>query len=79
MEKFFYFTLLLGTENLCAMAAGLWVSSMSSTVEVANAIAPALNIVFTLFNGFLINVVSFILKCPRDACLGRSAYMHGPA
>lgn len=56
VEKFFYFTLLLGTENLCAMAAGLWVSSMSSTVEVANAIAPALNIVFTLFNGFLINV-----------------------
>ena len=56
LTKFLNFTFLLLVENLCAMSAGLWISSLSPTVEVANAIAPALNIIFTLFNGFFITM-----------------------
>ena len=54
--RFFMFLWIIILESFTAMMMGIFVSAMSSSVEIATAFAPPLNIVFFLFAGVFINL-----------------------
>lgn len=50
------FLLIIIIESVVAMFMGIFVSGLSSSIEIATAIAPPLNIVFFMFAGVFINL-----------------------
>ena len=55
-QRFFMFLFIIILESFTAMMMGIFVSALSSSVEIATAFAPPLNIVFFLFAGVFINL-----------------------
>jgi ABC-type multidrug transport system permease subunit len=56
--KFLIFLLQITIESITAMSMGIFISSISSSIEIATTIAPILNILFFLFAGLFININS---------------------
>jgi len=56
IDRFFMFLVIIIIESIVAMFMGIFVSGLSSSVEIATAIAPPLNIVFFMFAGVFINL-----------------------
>ena len=56
IDCFFMFLLIIIIESIVAMFMGIFVSGLSSSIEIATAIAPPLNIVFFMFAGVFINL-----------------------
>lgn len=50
-EHFFVFLAVIVAEVVAAGSLGMFLSSIASDPEIANAMAPAFNIIFTVFNG----------------------------
>lgn len=56
--RFLIFLLQIIVESITAMSMGIFISSISSSIEIATTIAPILNILFFLFAGVFININS---------------------
>lgn len=56
--RFLIFLLQITIESITAMSMGIFISSISSSIEIATTIAPILNILFFLFAGLFININS---------------------
>lgn len=53
--SFFVFSLIIFLENLCGVSLGMALSASFKSVTMAPQIAPAVVIIFLIFNGFMIN------------------------